>query len=525
MRDYGVDTLSSLGPGDRRALDLTPRPIQSRAPRRFGRGGLPAPVSPGTTVASLRAGYASGVVTPHDVLERLATRISKGAWGRALFSPFSDLDLDRARQATDAATKRWRAGRPLSLLDGIPVSVKDQQNVVGLPTRAGTRYLTAPAERDAFVVRTLREAGAVLFAKTKMTEWGMSPVGYSPHFDLPRCVYSNDHAAGGSSTGAGVAVALGYGPVAVGGDGGGSIRIPAGVCGVYGLKPTFGRVSRIGDVCGEVSVFHVGPLAASVQDIAEWMSVCGVARDPEDDCSVWASDTDGVAQEWVAAVGRGVTGARVGVLRSEIADAPATIANRVDWALRELERAGATLTDVRIPLAEHAGAIGMLVIGSEAMANLVEHLDAHGADMGDDLRLVASLVRTMSSQDVFMAGRYRAALRRQAAQVFDDVDLLALPTTACLARPYARSEAGAHISDAVGTRRLTRFAFFANLTGLPAGTVPCGLGETAQAALPVGFQLIGDAWDEASVIAAMAACARAGVCDVPRPDGWAPLLD
>jgi aspartyl-tRNA(Asn)/glutamyl-tRNA(Gln) amidotransferase subunit A len=390
----------------------------------------------------------------------------------------------------------------------------------------GTRYLTAPAERDAFVVRRLREAGAVILGKTKMTELGLSPVGYNVHHDLPRNVYSAAHGAGGSSTGAGVAVALGFGPLAVGADGGGSVRIPACHSGVFGLKPTFGRVGRTGDACSEMTVFHIGPLAASTQDVAEWMAVCGAPADPDDDCAGWAEDRAHLGADCLAAVGRGVRGARIGVLAGEFADAPPAIAACGERALRELEKAGAQLVDVRIRLAPHAGAIGMMVIGPEATANLVDDLDAHADEMGDSLKLVLALLRTMGCEEVLVASRHRSALRRQAAEVLAEVDLLALPTQACPPRAYARSEAGRDISDPEGTRLLTRFAFFANLTGLPAASVPCGMAATGDgAAFPVGLQLVGDAWDEPSVIAAMATCERAGVCEVPRPEGWASMLD
>jgi aspartyl-tRNA(Asn)/glutamyl-tRNA(Gln) amidotransferase subunit A len=525
LRDYGVAALQALGPGDRARLDLTPRPLQARAPRRFGDGGLAAPPAALPTAAALRAAFASGRTTPGDVLARLAARIAAGRWGLATFSPFSDLDLERARAAADAATRRWRAGTPLGPLDGVPVSVKDEQDVATLPTRVGTRYRTAPALHDAFVVQSLRDAGAVVFGKTKMTELGLSPVGYNPHHDLPRNVYSAAHAAGGSSTGAGVAVALGLGPIAVGADGGGSVRIPACHSGVFGLKPTFGRVGRTGDACADVTVFHIGPLAASAQDIAEWMAVCGGPLDPDDDCAVWTPDRAHIAADCLAAVGRGVRGARIGVLRGELADAPPALAACVERALRELEKAGAQLVDVDIGLAAHAAAIGMLVIGSEALANLVGDLAAHAEDVSDGLRLVLELLRTMRGEDVLMAARHRAALRRQAAAALADVDLLALPTLPCPPRAYSLAEARVDISDAEGTRLLTRFAFLGNLTGLPAATVPCGMAATADGPFPAGLQLVGDAWDEPSVIAAMATCARAGVDQLPPPPGRESLLD
>jgi aspartyl-tRNA(Asn)/glutamyl-tRNA(Gln) amidotransferase subunit A len=522
--DYGLNRLRELGPSNRHHLDVTPRPIQARRPRQFGVGQLPTPACALETAGTLRAAYEGGRATPRDVLENLIARIGQGHWGNATYSPFCDLAFEQARAAADAATKRWRAGSPQGLLDGIPVSVKDEQHISTLPTRAGTKYMSAPAASDAFVVDHMRKAGAVIFGKTKMTEWGMSAVGYNPHFDMPRNVHSNAHGAGGSSTGAAVALALGCGPIATAGDGGGSIRIPAALSGVWGLKPTYGRVGRTGDVTGDISVFHLGPLAVSAQDIAEWMAVCGAAEDPDDDCAIWVPERARFAQACLDAVGRGVAGARIGVLHKEIAEAPAEIGTLVGAALRELERAGAKLIDVDIPLAEHAPALGLLAIGSEAMANLIDDIDAHRAQVSDDLRISMALLRALGAEEVLMAARYRATLRRQAARVLQEVDLLALPSTACLARSYPLAETGVEISDAEGTKLLTRFAFFGNLTGLPAASVPCGMANRAQGDLAVGLQLIGDAWDEPSVIAAMAQCGRSDISRMPRAAGWMSLL-
>lgn len=520
MRDYGVGALLSLGARDRLPLEVQPRPIAARPPRAFGDGGLPTPRGSRETLADLRAAYASGATTPRAVLERVLARAEAGRFGNAGYSPFVAIDSERARVAADLSTSRWARQAPLSALEGAPIPIKDELDMTGLPTRGGTSYLDTPAGSDAFLVRALRDAGAIPFAKTHTTEWGMNPIGQNPHYDMPRNAFNGDRGAGGSSTGTAVAVTLGFAPVGVGSDGGGSIRIPSSLEGIYGLKPTFSRVGRSGDLYGEASIFHLGPLGASVADLAEWMATVGALADPADDLADWAKDRGTVSGTWTAAVSRGVRGARIGVLRGEMAEADPAIAAACEVALRALEADGAVLVDVDLPLAKFAGPIGMLTIGPEGMANLVDHIEEFGDRMGDDLQLVMRLLRNMSAEEVLVAGRHRRALRVQAATTLMGVDLLALPTTAAVAPNYPRSERGVAVADPDGTRTLTRFAFLGNLTGLPAGTVPVGMMD----GLPFGLQLMGDAWDEASVLAAMAQLERNGAGASPKPPGWEPLI-
>src|SRR5262249_845261 len=166
--------------------------------------------------------------------------------------------------------------------------VKDEFDVAGLPTTLGVRCQPAPpAEHDATPVARLRAAGAVFVCKTVLTEWGMSPIGNNVGFSMPHNAHDTTRAPGGSSTGSGVGVALGVAPIATGGDGGGSVRIPAALDGLFGIKPTFGRVSRAGDGF-KGSVAHAGPLASSTADLATFLDVVASAPDAADELTAWA---------------------------------------------------------------------------------------------------------------------------------------------------------------------------------------------------------------------------------------------
>src|SRR5262249_13970901 len=173
-----------------------------------------------------------------------------------------------ALEEAAASTERWRSGNPRGPLDGVPCAVKEEAAVRGLPRCSGTAYVERSArEEDATFVARLRDAGAIVLGTTHMTEHGMTPLGANAMRTMPRNPHATDCVAGGSSTGSGVAVATGLVPFAIGCDGGGSIRTPAALNGVFGIKPTWGRVSREGDSASG-SVAHVGPLASSTVDLA-----------------------------------------------------------------------------------------------------------------------------------------------------------------------------------------------------------------------------------------------------------------
>ncbi|MBI3185334.1 MAG: amidase [Myxococcales bacterium] len=514
-KDFRIAELLALSADHRLPLDDLPRPVQGAPPRRWGEGELGVPTCRRCSGRMLRAAYASKSTSPSSVLESVLLRVGKGDFGDSTHSPFAVLDEERARAAAAASSARWKEGRPLGPLDGVVVAVKDEFDFQGLPTRGGCLYLDQPAPADAFLTRRLREEGAVLLGKTHATEWGLNPLGYSQHFDFPRNVYHSDRGAGGSSTGSAVAVGLGLCSLAVGSDGGGSIRIPSTLNGVFGLKPTFIRVGRTGDTWGSSTMAHIGPIGQSVEDLVDFLEVAA-GVDPQDPSTLLAPDYPGVAGEWRRALGRGIRGARIGVLAKEMAEATSPIASACQEALRELEKDGATLVDVSVPLAEHAPGVGALIISSEATANISDEMVAHGPRVGDELGVVFGLMKNLGARDFLLASRTRAALRRQAAAALAPVDLLALPATARQAPPYGLSEGRRGIFAPGWIAAMTRFAFLANLTGLPAGIAPVGMND----GLPLALQLIGDAWDEASVIAAMAHLERLGLCEIQRPKGW-----
>jgi aspartyl-tRNA(Asn)/glutamyl-tRNA(Gln) amidotransferase subunit A len=476
----------------------------------------PAPGS----AAALRAAFVAGHADPVSVVDTIAKRIADQDFGTSTHSPFVTTCIERARAAATASASRYQNGNPLSPLDGVPVPVKDEHHMIGLPTRGGTAYLSEPATVDSFVVRSLESAGANIPGKTHTTEWGMNPWGMSPHFDMPRNVWRDDRGAGGSSTGSAVAVGLGLAPIAIGSDGGGSIRIPASLNGLYGLKPSFIRLGRTGDIYSNSTVSHIGPLGRSTSDLVDLMTTIGATHDPDDALSTNAPTGTAVVQSWQRSLERGVRGCRIGVLDAEWAHADGAVADAGQMALAALEAEGAVLVKVEIPLASMAHPIGAMCIATEAMGSLIDDFHQHANAMGDDLRLLLNLFGRVSAKDFLNACRARAGLRTQTAAALAQVDVIALPTTRTVAPPYGLKENRTAISDDTATRNMCRHCFLGNVTGLPAGSMPVGMHE----GLPIGLQILGDAWDEASVLAVMAHAERVGIASRSTSESWRDLI-
>ncbi len=521
-KDLGIDDLRALPPDQRRALPTDALPLRARADHARGSENLGHPRWEPWPRSSrdLASAFREGRTAPGEVLERSLRAARDFGTRRPPMNPIMTFDEERAFADASAAAERLRAGRALGPLDGVPVAIKEEIDVQGLPTRLGTAWMSfAAAQRDAAAVARLRAAGAVIVGQTPMTEYGMSPLGGNPHRIMPRNAHDLGRLPGGSSSGSGVAVATGIVPLALGLDGGGSVRIPACYNGVFGLKPTFGRVPTSGHGLGAGStVVHIGPIGASSFDLAAFVDATAGADDG-DPASLAQPRLDG--GELVRALGRGVRGLRIGVLVAEIGDARPDVAAATRSALAALEREGAVLVEVDVPLARRAPAIGYLTIGLETYAGVRHLLDEHAEELGLDNQLLFASVSTFAADDYLDAQRLRAALREQTRDLLAKVDVLALPTTQATAPPVTDDEADRGFVDPPALDATCRFAFLGNLTGLPAGTAPIGRGDDG---LPVGVQIVGDAWDEAAVLQVLGHLERMGVAKAERPATHIDLL-
>ncbi|MES1189226.1 MAG: amidase [Myxococcales bacterium] len=506
--DLGIERARAL-PSDARAeLPLTTAPLRARPShgRESEELGVPQHLGLPRSSAALQAAYRRGSHDPVQVTERALAAARSLSNQSPTLGPLSAYDDESAQAAARASRERFKAGASLGPLDGVPIAIKEEVNQRGLRARLGTNFVPHDSNTvDACAVARLRAAGAVIIGQTPMTEFGLSPLGANQHRRMPRNPHDRSRLAGGSSTGSAVAVATGVTPVSLGCDGGGSIRIPAALCGVFGLKPTFGRIPAVGmGMQGATSVVHIGPLAVCTAELASFVELASGA-DPGDPISELAPPLAPGAL--TSALGRGVRGLRIGIDEAEWSAADAELTTPCRDALALLEKAGAELVPIRITHAAHAAAIGYLTIGIEAFAAMAELRQRHMDAMGLDVQLFLSGMETFRPDDYIDGQRLRQGLRRDVAEVLRHVDLIALPSTARTAPRVTEDEMRSGFVDPPLLDGMCRYAFLGNLTGLPAISVPVGGDRDG---LPVGLQLIGDAWDEACVLQAAAALERLG---------------
>jgi aspartyl-tRNA(Asn)/glutamyl-tRNA(Gln) amidotransferase subunit A len=497
--------------------DLQPR--RARAPRRWNEAtfGPPARSTWPRTARDYADGYRRRAADPVEVVERALASLAELARRTPSMNVLASWDPEGARAAARVARERIAHGvaRPL---EGVPFLAKDQHDVAGLPTRFGTRVDALAAGDDATIIARLRGAGAIVLGKSVMTEWGISPLGNNVHVEMPRNPHVPSRAAGGSSTGSAVAVAFGIGPFATAGDAGGSARIPAAWSGVLGLKPTYGRISRAGEAFSG-TLNHVGAVAVSSADLALFLDAVSTMSDPDDASTEWAPAPDPAG--FGARMGDGARGLRIGIDEHEWRDAPTDIAHACREALRALERDGAALVPVRMPLARHAPALGIATIGCEgvALANTVE--PGLRAALAVDARLAMNVAAGVSAGDYLDVQRLRRGLRDQLAAALRAADIIASPTLASTSPRLTNREMSGSFSDARLVVDACRFTFLANLTGTPAVTAPVGVDHDG---VPIGLQLLGDAWDEAGLLSVLAHLERIGAARVIQPPGAIDLL-
>jgi aspartyl-tRNA(Asn)/glutamyl-tRNA(Gln) amidotransferase subunit A len=428
--------------------------------------------------------------------------------------------LDAAR-AIDGGSKGARGA-----LAGVPLAVKDNICTRGLRTTAASRILEHYVPPyDATVIQRLREAGAVIVGKTNCDEFAMGSSNENSAYGAVRNPWAVDRAPGGSSGGSAAAVAARLVPMALGSDTGGSVRQPAAFCGVVGLKPTYGRVSRYGLLAFGSSLDQIGPITATVEDAARVLSVIAGA-DSHDATSSLEPAADYVAA--VAAAADGLAGVRLGIPRRLLeGSVDEDVRRAFEAALAVFESQGAELVDVELPHTRYAIPVYYLVATAEASSNLARYdgvrytsraplpadadLDAmydstREAGFGAEVKrriLLGTYVLSAGYYDAFYlkAQKVRTLIRQDYEEAFTRVAAVLLPTS-----PTPAFTIGERVADPMQMYLADVFTVSANLAGVPAVSIPCGF--TRSGTLPIGLQVIGKAWDEVTVIRIAAAYER-----------------
>jgi len=469
-----------------------------------------------TLAADLHKAYASGEVSPVDVTRRALDWATRCEREEPSLDAFVILDEDRAIEQAMASQERWQAGKQLGPFDGVPVAIKDEFHVAGYPTAAGTAFLGTRAQPfDCPIVARLREAGAIIIGKTSMHEIGLGGSGVNPKGLTARNPYASEYMTGGSSSGSGAAVSAGVVPVALGSDAGGSIRIPASFCGVYGIKPTYGRIPTAGGELLSKTLDHTGPLGASLQELADFIDITAGA-DEGDEASMLAPAHEAIGE----VVAKPFEELRLAwcpeMLSGAQDDVIASFHNTLD-ALRER---GAKIQAVSIPYHDLIQPVGYMTIASEGAASQQQRLRRFRDKYSPPTRLLLAVGARVTVCEYMQAQRVRSLIKRGFLEVLESFDAFVSPTTGCVAKRLTEADLTIGAVDSDFNAAVSQFTFAGNITGLPAVSIPAGLDRNR---LPLSFQIMGRPWAEAEVLSIAAAVDQV-TPEMPEPIHYQALL-
>jgi aspartyl-tRNA(Asn)/glutamyl-tRNA(Gln) amidotransferase subunit A len=449
------------------------------------------------TATEAAAAFQARTLSPVEYLKALLSRIDRH---EPALNAFIRLDADAAMDAARAAERELAIGRVRGPLHGVPVGIKDIIDVAGLPTTCHSKILVDNiATADAACVAALRQTGAIVLGKLSTHEFAIG----GPSFDLPfppaRNPWNRDHHPGGSSSGSGAGLAAGFFPLALGTDTGGSVRNPASACGIVGLKPTYGRVSRRGVFPLSFTLDHVGPMARNVTDAALMLKVIE-GHDRLDPGSVPSAAGAPVLEH-------GVRGLRIGFVRHfHETDMPADpeVAAALEEVARTLAGEGAILSDIVLPTLGEFAAVNRVLLNSEAWSIHAPWLRERPGDYGQLARQRLMTGAFLQAGDYVNAQRRRAEMIAAVDAALDDVDVLLCASSM---DPSARIEDAETVARTYPRQARTPF----NVTGHPAVAMMSGL---SSGGLPLSVQFAGRFFDEAGIFRVARAWERAsGVAD------------
>ncbi len=458
------------------------------------------------TITQLRSAYQKGDLTPAEALKSIAESIDQKDPD---IGGYLSYDLEQALADAENVD--------LSLpLGGVPIAMKDLINVEGHPCGCASKMLTGKYQSpyDATLVRKLREAGAIPFGRTNMDEFAMGSSNENSGIKLCRNPHDLDRIPGGSSGGSAAVVASHTAVASIGTDTGGSIRQPSSHCGVVGLKPSYGRVSRYGLVAFASSLDQAGPITKTVEDAALLLGAISGSCQRDSTC------LDSEVPNYSAFLGKDIKGLKIGLPKEYFAEGldPA-VRERVEAAVKALTDQGAEAVEISLPNTEHAVATYYIIATAEASANLARFDGVrygHRSEKGNDLLslyeksrdeglgaevkrriLLGTYVLSSGYYDAYYirAQKVRTLIRQDFTKAFDEVDVIASPVS-----PTPAFRIGEKASDPLSMYLADIYTISANLAGICGISVPCGTVDQQGKSLPVGLQLLGKSLGEADLL-------------------------
>ena len=429
-------------------------------------------------------------VSPVEATQAVVDRVEK--FDRQLNSVITLL-RDEALTQAHAAEQEILAGRYRGPLHGVPIAVKDLFYTKGIRTTAGSKVLfDFKPTYDATVISRLHDAGAILIGKLNMHEFARGATNASSLIGACTNPWDTLRVPGGSSGGSAAAVAAGLCFASLGSDTEGSIRIPAALCGIVGLKPTYGRVSRHGVFPLSWSLDHVGPMARTVTDVVLMLQVIA-GHDRHDPTTRTA-----VVPDYSVALTKDIEGARLGIPQEfYFEQLDPEVRDSVRAALQSLERAGAQLEEISLPFSKYAASAGRIIALTESAEIHEPFLNRRSSDYSSDVRAGLLTGQLISGKHYVKAQRVRSLIRQEMAAALRRVDALVTPTVPIPAPSIGQAMVDMHQETLDVTWALSRLTRPANLTGFPAVSVPCGFTEGG---LPIGLQLTGRPFAEATIL-------------------------
>jgi len=460
------------------------------------------------SIAELSNLIRTGKISPVALIESTLAGIdSRDSRLNTFITLFREESLESAR----LAEREIRDGQIRGAMHGIPVALKDIIHVAGAPTTCGSNFFAAePSGFDATVAARLKQVGAIIIGKTNLHEFALGVTTENPHFGATANPWDTSRVPGGSSGGSGAAVVAGFCAGALGTDTGGSIRIPAALCGNVGLKPTYGRVSVHGIVELAQSLDCVGPICRYVGDVAVMMNTLAGYDSNDVHCE------NQPVRDYTERLGYPINGLKAGIPKQHCFEGlDPDVESAVAESIYTLEGLGLDIVELDLPSIPNAHEATLTILMAEASHFHQERLAAHREDYGLDVCEILEAGEELTAADYITAVRVREITRCEFAQAFTEVDLILTPTVPVPA-PLQSTIALSPGSNSNQIRpRLTQNTRIFNLLGLPAISVPCGF---TQDGLPVGLQVAGQWWSEEMLLQIAHAYEQATPWHTIRPD-------